>query len=253
VTPADNSENKISKEPLSIEARVEELKAEEDESAPLISELYEEAADLRPIILDFVKGLDPYRLAIKNATKSKDWSGLKQTAHDLSGISGMYGYPDTSEIAKRLRLACMQRNVDEIRGLSGELLALMDRMRAGLVKMTSVPVSPVESMETSVIISDLITLSPDLIPQVVEFIDNLGTVVAKIHRAYKSSNWKELKDVSNEAAGTALLYGYPKLAEVNQQIEEAAKDKDTMIVGAKMKELHAIKEAILRGRDQISS
>jgi signal transduction histidine kinase/HPt (histidine-containing phosphotransfer) domain-containing protein len=253
VAPVAKPAETVSRDSLSIEARVEELKAEEDESAPLISELYEEAVDLRPIIVDFVKGLDPYKLAIRNATKSKDWAGLKQTAHDLSGISGMYGYPDTSEIAKRLRLACMQRNVDEIRGLSSELLTLIDLMKSGLVKMTSSQVAPIESGETAVIISDLITLSPDLIPQVVEFIDNLGSVVAKIHRAYKSSNWKELKDVSNEAAGTALLYGYPKLAEVNQQIEEAAKDRDTMIVGEKMKELHAIKEAILRGRDQISS
>ncbi len=228
----------------------------DQDNKALISELFEEAPDLRPLIIEFVSGLEPYRLAIRNALKSKDWAGLKQTAHDLSGISGMYGYADTSEVAKKLRLVCMQKEVDEIRLLSGELLNLIDRMKYGLPIMKGGSVAQVEVdtlPETTVIISDLVTLSPDLIPQVIEFIDSLGSVVAKINRAYKSNNWRELRDASNEAAGTAHLYGYPKLAQVNQQIEEAAKEKDSVALGSKIKELYDIKEAIVRGKGQLSS
>jgi signal transduction histidine kinase/HPt (histidine-containing phosphotransfer) domain-containing protein len=260
-TPPPRSEPVIKKniepppQPEPIKVAKEEPKTDEETKA-IISDLFEEAPDLRPLIIDFISGLDPYRVAIRNALKSKDWAGLKQTAHDLSGISGMYGYSDTSEVAKKLRLSCMQKDIDEIRSLSSELLNLIDRMKYGLPIMNSggaqeAPAEPVT--ETTVIISELVNLSPDLIPQVIEFIDSLGTVVARINRAYKANNWRELREASNEAAGTAQLYGYPKLAEVNQQIEVAAKEKDSIALGSKIKELHTIKEAIVRGKDQLSS
>lgn len=222
--------------------------------SPIVSELFEEAPDLRPLIIDFVQGLDPYRIAIKNAVKAKDWAGLKQTAHDLSGIAGMYGYNETSEVAKNLRLSCMQREIDTIRNLSSELLTLLDRMKYGLPQMKGEDVSS-ESIveETNVLISELVTLSPDLIPQVMEYIDSLGGVVAKINKAHQASNWKELKDTCNEAAGTAHLFGYPKLAEVSQAIEVAAREKDSSVVSEKLKELLMLKEAVERGREQISS
>lgn len=221
---------------------------------PIVSPLYLESPELQPLIGEFLESLDQYRSSIRTATKAKDWAGLKQTAHDVSGVSGMYGYPECSDLAKKLRLACMQKNTEEICGLSDNLIAILDRMKLGLAVMKGevVAISPSQP-ETRVIVSDLVSLSPELIPQVLEFLDNVDAVLSKIQSACLNKNWPELTTVSNEVAGTAQLFGYPSFAEVAKEVEEAAIAQDSNKANINVSKLADLKDAMLRGRSQIPS
>lgn len=223
-------------------------------AGPIVSPLYSESPELQPLIGEFLESLDQYRTSIRNASTSKDWAGLKQVAHDVSGVAGMYGYPECSDLAKKLRLACMQKNTEEIRALCENLLTVLDRMKQGLAVMKGEVIATMPSQpETRVIVSDLVSLSPELIPQILEFLDTIDSILSRIQTACQNQNWTELTTVTNEVAGTAQLFGYPSFAEVAKNVEEASIEQNASKANINVSKLADLKEAMIRGRSQISS
>jgi len=229
----------------------------EGNNSPIVSPLYSDAPELQPLILEFLESVDSYIRSVENQLSQKEWAGLKQVAHDISGVSGMYGYAESSELAKQLRLACMQKDVSSCRKIANSLTSTLKRMKLGGSIMKSGQSLPMQtassSDETNVITSDLFEMSPELAPEILDFINGIEGVVAKLKTATASQNWSEIKNISNEISGTASLFGYPVFAEAAKKLENAASEANSNEVPAILETLSSLKEAMLRGVKQIDA
>lgn len=69
---------------------------------PLVSQLLAEDEGLRNIVEEFVSGLTERMAELRTAHEQLDWDLLRTLAHRLKGAGGSYGYPDLSELGKRM-------------------------------------------------------------------------------------------------------------------------------------------------------
>lgn len=69
---------------------------------PLVSHLLAEDEGLRDIVEEFVTGLSDRMAELRTAHEQLDWEMLRTLAHRLKGAGGSYGYPDLSELGKRM-------------------------------------------------------------------------------------------------------------------------------------------------------
>ncbi len=223
--------------------------------SPILSQMYDDNTDFRPLIIEFLEGLDKYIRNVEGLVKTKKWSDLKAVAHDISGVSGMYGYPECSELAKKLRLSCMQKDDSTIVGNVAALVKCLHRMGLGLKVIRGESLTGNSSLagaETQVITSELFDVSPELGPEILEFLDNIESMMRKIKEASDSMNWSSLTAMTNEISGTASLFGYPAFATTAKEIEDSVVAGDTSKVPKLLNELSSIKDAMLRGKKQVS-
>ena len=87
--------------------------------------------DLREIVTMFVDEM-PLRIEkLLDEYRSKKWGDLKQTAHQLKGTVGSYGFGGISPLAGKLEAAIEEIPSEEtIRQLLTELIGLCHRMSA---------------------------------------------------------------------------------------------------------------------------
>ena len=87
----------------------------------LIYSKYSEDPDLAGIVEAFVSEL-PERLAqMERSFQCLDWEGLRQTAHQLRGAAGSYGFQPITDLSARL-----ENSVREMRCETGVRQALDD-------------------------------------------------------------------------------------------------------------------------------
>ncbi|MDZ4785741.1 MAG: response regulator [bacterium] len=217
---------------------------------PILSEMYNENPDFQPLIIEFLEGLQKYINSVEESCATKNWAELKAVSHDISGVAGMYGYSECSEISKKLRIACMQKEEGQIDTLSKELVANIRRMELGLkvFRGEKLESSPKQTEETVVISSELFDVSPELGPEILEFLDGIDGVLQKLNEATQSMNWTVLSSITNEVSGTASLFGYPTFATAAKNIEEAITKGETANLPKMIVDLTKMKEAMVRGR-----
>ena len=84
-------------------------------------------------IIDMFVGEMPDRIAtLTEQLESSNWEGLRQTAHQLKGAAGSYGFDLISPSAARLESAVRDGQSEQrIQETVNELIALCRRIRTG--------------------------------------------------------------------------------------------------------------------------
>ncbi len=80
---------------------------------PLVSQLLAEDEGLRDIVEEFVAGLTERMAELRTAHEQLDWEMLRTLAHRLKGAGGSYGYPQLSELGKRMEDHFKARRADD--------------------------------------------------------------------------------------------------------------------------------------------
>jgi CheY-like chemotaxis protein len=102
-----------------------------DDRSPIVSQLVQEGPDMADLLDYFMERLPGYMTDLQEALKSGDMAALKKQAHDLKAVGGGYGYPQISELAKKLEGAVAEGRQEEIETLVESFVKLARRVRAG--------------------------------------------------------------------------------------------------------------------------
>jgi signal transduction histidine kinase/HPt (histidine-containing phosphotransfer) domain-containing protein len=86
--------------------------------------------DLREVAREFQAWLPEAMSRVSDAVARQDYDTLASLAHTLKGSGGTFGYPDVTEIAKRLESAGKQRDDAQIRAVLAELTEAVEQSRA---------------------------------------------------------------------------------------------------------------------------
>lgn len=97
----------------------------------IASELMGSSPELVPLIVEFLGSLDEYMDRITNAANELAWSKLRTVAHELAGVSSMYGYPLCARTAKSLQAAAEASCAAELDPLIMKLRAIAGGMKKG--------------------------------------------------------------------------------------------------------------------------
>ena len=88
--------------------------------------------DLRDLVEQFVQEMPDQINALDTQAKGRAWSQLAQTAHQMKGAAGSYGFDEITPCAARLEAAAREpRSEEEILSALDELLNLCRRIRPG--------------------------------------------------------------------------------------------------------------------------
>jgi HPt (histidine-containing phosphotransfer) domain-containing protein len=99
---------------------------------PLVSTLISEDPELADIVREFVDGLDVRLAEFRAAHEAMDWAALAKLAHRLKGAGGSYGYPDLTDLGKRMEDAFNNRTAADFAGWMQKLADLSAAAKAGL-------------------------------------------------------------------------------------------------------------------------
>jgi signal transduction histidine kinase/DNA-binding NarL/FixJ family response regulator len=86
-----------------------------------MSEDFVNDPEFRNLVQQFVEGLPAQVAAIADAVEQEDWDKAALLSHNLKGVGGNYGYPEISDIAKRINSAAKQQHYERIGALVTEL------------------------------------------------------------------------------------------------------------------------------------
>jgi histidine phosphotransfer protein HptB len=102
------------------------------ETAWLYSPLAEDP-DLRDIVDLFVAELPQRVQNVLDRFQTRDWDGLRRTAHQLKGAAGSYGFEPITPAAARVEDAVARRcPEEELSQAVSELVMLCGRARGGV-------------------------------------------------------------------------------------------------------------------------
>ena len=88
--------------------------------------------DLGELVDLFVREMPDRINALDAQAKSRDWSRLAETAHQIKGTAGCYGFDEITPSAARLEAAAREaRQEEQIFSALDELLSLCRRVRSG--------------------------------------------------------------------------------------------------------------------------
>ncbi len=104
---------------------------EAPEYETIASELMGSSPELVPLIVEFLGSLDEYMERITNAANELAWSKLRTVAHELAGVSSMYGYPLCAKAAKSLQAAAEASCAADLDPLIIKLRAIAGGMKKG--------------------------------------------------------------------------------------------------------------------------
>lgn len=89
--------------------------------------------DLGELVELFVSEIPERIAALEAQFSGRDFVRLGQTAHQMKGAAGSYGFPGITPVAARVEAAAKaDEPEDRIREALDELLAMCRRMRAGV-------------------------------------------------------------------------------------------------------------------------
>jgi HPt (histidine-containing phosphotransfer) domain-containing protein len=101
------------------------------ESGPLFSTLAVDP-ELGELVALFVSEMTGRVAAMQQQFQQQDWQGLRQSAHQLKGAAGSYGFEEISPSAARLENALRDKEPEEtVRSAVEELIDLCHRARSG--------------------------------------------------------------------------------------------------------------------------
>ena len=87
--------------------------------------------DLGELVDLFVQTMPDRISTLDTQAKSRDWSQLAETAHQIKGAAGSYGFDQITAPAARLEAAAQARQEEQILSAFDELLTLCRRIRSG--------------------------------------------------------------------------------------------------------------------------
>ncbi len=88
--------------------------------------------ELGELVAVYVRELPDQIAALEAQARSRNWDQLAQTAHQLKGSAGSYGFNEITSCATRLELASRNAQQEErIFQSLDELLSLCRRVRSG--------------------------------------------------------------------------------------------------------------------------
>ena len=102
------------------------------EPDPISSELSGSSPELVPLIVEFLGSLDGYLDRITSAANELAWVKLKTVAHELAGVSSMYGYPLCARTAKSLQAAAEASSQGDLDPLISQLRTVTKGMKKGM-------------------------------------------------------------------------------------------------------------------------
>ncbi|MDH5445115.1 MAG: response regulator [Gammaproteobacteria bacterium] len=98
---------------------------------PIHSELLHKDSVINHLLQDFIHELSRMMTNIKMAFVDEQWQSMQETAHDLKGMGGGFGYPQLSDLAEHLELALKQQNYEQVREYLNELDIMTKRIYLG--------------------------------------------------------------------------------------------------------------------------
>jgi histidine phosphotransfer protein HptB len=100
--------------------------------APLYSPLAAVDAELGELVALFVAEMEGRVSTMQRQLQDHDWQGLRQSAHQLKGAAGSYGFEEISPSAAQLESTLRDNEPEEaVRSGVEELIELCRRARAG--------------------------------------------------------------------------------------------------------------------------
>jgi signal transduction histidine kinase/FixJ family two-component response regulator len=103
----------------------------------IVSCILEDAPEMAELVEKFIEQLPAMLGSIDEAWKAGDWQMLKARAHDLKGMGGSYGFPQLTEVARRIESELVEQNHDGIAPLVGEMWTLFQRIQQGTLSPPS--------------------------------------------------------------------------------------------------------------------
>jgi len=103
----------------------------DDNLLPLYSSLLEEEPDIDDIVVQFIDKLPGILDSIREHYENNDSNKLKDVIHNLKGMGGGFGFPQLSELSKRIEQLIFQSKPEAIGPLIGELNIIVSRIMAG--------------------------------------------------------------------------------------------------------------------------
>jgi len=98
--------------------------------------------DLGELVDIFVQEMPDRIDALDAQAKSRDWSQLAETAHQIKGTAGCYGFEEITPCAARLEAAAREAEQEpQILAVLDELLSLCRRIRSGKPQADETPVN----------------------------------------------------------------------------------------------------------------
>jgi len=102
-----------------------------EDTQPLYSTLMEEEPDIGDIVLQFIDQLPETIDNIRNAYEIGDRKKLKDLVHNLKGMGGGFGYPQLSDMSKKIEQLLLENNIEAIGTVIGEMDIVISRIKAG--------------------------------------------------------------------------------------------------------------------------
>ena len=98
--------------------------------------------DLGELVDLFVQEMPDRINALDAQAKSRDWNQLAETAHQIKGAAGCYGFDEITPYAARLEAAAREAQQEEqILSALDELLTLCRRVRSGKPQADETPLN----------------------------------------------------------------------------------------------------------------
>ena len=102
-----------------------------DDSAPIRSNIIDKEPELHDIVMRFIAGLPETLHEMKQAAYQRNWEVLTALLHQLVSTSGGLGYPDIVQLTRDIEAHIREQNYDPVDKLLSELVDLSDRITIG--------------------------------------------------------------------------------------------------------------------------
>lgn len=253
---APPDKKQLPKEVKEVEAKINQYHESHEE----IPELLQLMPELQPMVKDFLDSLLSELSRIEEAFTSGELQQCKSALFDLSGNSGLFGFPKFSErltsLAEDVSSSSKNSFEERFEGIkamavrlvnSGETLCSeFSEENEGKREADSSPNGEEGNVRT---LSDL---NPDEKQFLQDYLENFETEFGRVLDAHKKEDWNKVAFVSNELAGTAALSGLRSLCEALLRIEEHAIDHDVMRIAESISfaEMHG-RELLIHFRAQL--
>ena len=106
--------------------------AEDENNEPIISSLIQEDPSLQGLVTEYINSLLPVLNRIERELKTRQWSTLRESLHEIKGTSGNLGLIPLFELVKRMEFQCIDENEEELHILFDKMMNVYERIVAGM-------------------------------------------------------------------------------------------------------------------------
>ena len=101
------------------------------DETPIISTLYEHEPELVDLVHLYIAKLPAIVDELAQEIHNKNWAKVKSKSHDMKGTGGGYGYPQITEIAKKIEACVLKQDYEQLPALVDGLFVLLKRIQLG--------------------------------------------------------------------------------------------------------------------------